>query len=478
MYTSQPSQIPLSHHPDLAPSNPGRASPTMDHHLRAYKALFGIPWFLRGTLVSVIHGLYQGVSPDMPFDLQSTPVTSPIAEAPDAPVLHFNFDEGHAGRFSVPETEGGSLSVDYVLSRPHPGAFVMANLAFYDPFDTPAAFSPETEIVIFSPGLNTFHAPSPSHQHRTSVERVIHYVSVLGSHPMAQIHTGTSSDQPTIVTNASRAPLLRFLLNFLPGPARPEQNDQNQLLWSPQTIDAMQTTLSYINYWDTPLKSAFVKLLETSKLPDAPPFVLMVYSRASVECDAALRKHVEESRKTESKLQIERRLRERVTIVTVGSASSTFVDGPAYLHLAAWTDSLATSLGVTAKHNAHRAGKDAVFLNCNTPYNDKAFDNHNFSSSTSQFLSLVLHKNNARGYRDLWEKARAGEMKIHDNVDELCRAVITVTNGTDYLWNPEDAWDGVDKSILPDLETAKVLLREQMGDEYIDRLLINFDGTW
>lgn len=450
----------------------------MDRQLEAYKALNSIPWFLRGTIVSIVHNLFQAISPAMPANLESTPVPSPISEAPDAPILHFNLDEGHAGRFSVPNTQGGSLPYDYVLSQPDTRTIIMANLAAYDLFATPAAFSPSTELVIFAPGLNTFHQPAPDQEHLTSFERVQHYVNILTAHPMAQIHTGTSRDQPVIVTDASRAPLLRLIRNFLPKAARPDLNDQDELLWDPMTIDAMQTTLSLFNYWDTPLKLAFTKLFESSKLADAPPFVLMVYSRAAVECDAALRKHVQDSRKTESKDAIERRLRERVTIVTVGSASSGYEDGPAYIHLASWTDSLSTSLGVTAKNNVRGAGKDAMFLNCNSPYNESAFDNHNFSSSTSQFLSLVLCANKAAGYRDLWNKAREGDMVIPEPTDELIRAVITLTNGARYLWKPEEAWEGVDKSVLPDLETAKSLVREKMGDEYTDRLLTNFEGTW
>lgn len=69
-------------------------------------------------------------------------------------------------------------------------------------------------------------------------------------------------------------------------------------------------------------------------------------------------------------------------------------------------------------------------------------------------------------------------MVIPDPVDELIRAVITISNGAYYLWKPEEAWKDVDKSVLPDLEMAKSLVREKMGDEYADRLETNFEGTW
>ena len=50
---------------------------------------------------------------------------------PPAPVFRYNYDEGHAGRYSVPATDGASLDPAYVLQRPDPLQYVASRLTFH-----------------------------------------------------------------------------------------------------------------------------------------------------------------------------------------------------------------------------------------------------------------------------------------------------------------------------------------------------------
>eukprot|EP00177_Eucheuma_denticulatum_P000352 GFKZ01000604.1.p1 GENE.GFKZ01000604.1~~GFKZ01000604.1.p1 ORF type:complete len:459 (+),score=70.60 GFKZ01000604.1:445-1821(+) len=446
-----------------------RPRPPASPDATAASAFSLLPSLIQGTIISVLKELYSAVSPDLPSDLTSTPVPTNLPNNP--PALHFNYDEAHAGRFTVPHTDGASLPFDWVLAQPDPRDYIMANLAYYSPSCT--YHSDSTELVIMSPGLNTVHQPRPGELPSTA--RMIHYTNILMSYPMAQIHTGSSRDQPAVVVDASKAPLLRALAPRLPERARPTVLDGGALKWEPDVLDAMQVALSAVGHWEPPVKVSMGGMLETSRKEGASPFVLVVYSRASVECDSALRKHVKESlERGEEREEVERRLRERVTVVTVGSASNGFVDGPRYLHLAAWNDGLSAGMGVNAKNNVDGAGREAVFLNCDTPWNAEAFDNHNFSSSTSQYLSVVMAASGATGYADLWDKARRGEMVVPEGVNEIVNAMIVVTKGAEYLWDPEAAWKGVDRSVFPDRTQALRLLREKMGEQFAERLLKSF----
>lgn len=382
----------------------------------------------------------------------------------------FNYDEGHAGRFSVPgNPDGASLSSDFIHKQPNPLKYIMKHLSF-----RPACLpdtEPQDEVTIFVPGLNTLHQRKDAET--TTPERLIHYVASTVIVPMAQIHIGTSFDQGGV--RMPKNELLRKLISLpiLPEEMRPEE-DGEILIMQGRQIDAIQTFLSQYNIIDTPIKRAFRKLFESTRDRSIPAITLVVYSRAAVEVEAALRKYISTCvDEGEDKDLVEKRLRQKLTVLTVGPASSDYPDGPAYVHLAAWTDTLSNTLGVTAKHNVSGAGKDAVFLNCDSPYHPMSFENHNFGAVTSQYLGIVLAMNKAKGIRDLWEKAQRGELKQPKDGGLLVRAMIKLTNGEEWIWNPEDTWKGVPENPLPQLGEAKAILAYALGDEFVERVVKN-----
>lgn len=421
--------------------------------------------------IEPIRELYEAVGPEMPTDLKSTPVPTTLPESPT--VLHYNYDEGHAGRFSVPHTTGGSIAADWVMARADRKKYIMQFLAFR-PIGSPAGYMGSDPFVMFIPGLNTPHEPVPTT--RCTVERIQHAANILCI-PMAQIHIGTSFDQGDAPIRCRRAPLLRFLLERIPEQVRPvpDPDEEDTFLIKADQLDTIQVALSMFNVIDTPIKKSVTALLATTEVDDAPPFVVVAYSRGSVETAAALKKYVSEA--PGQRDEIEKRLRDRVTIVTVGSASHDYPDGPAYVHLSAWNDPLAKSLGVSARHNSDKGGKDCVFLNCDAPYNKDAFDNHNFDAITSQFLAVVMAKSGATGLRDLWEKARSGKMVVPDEIERVVCAMIVLTKGTDWLWNKEEAWKDVADGVLPSLPDAVKLLTEKVGVDFVDRVARNFEPT-
>lgn len=436
--------------------------------------------FLPGAgSLDAMRELMDAVGPEMPDDLQSTKVPSKLPGNPG--LLTYNYDEGHAGRFSVPgEKSGASLAFDFVLKQQDPFDYIVKNLHFRnkDSVDVRAE-EEEEEVVIFVPGLNTPHQPAEGET--TTWERVEYYVRVLSTVPMAQMHTGTSFDQGDVRIDASRAGIFRSLViglgSNLPGAVKPKE-EGDEVVWAARQIDNIQLTLSQYNVIDTPVKEHIRELLDTTKDKDGKPFVLMVYSRGSIECEAALRKYIDNCTKGfiggESDEDIEKRLRERVTVVTIGSASHDFPDGPAYIHIAAWTDPLASASGMTAKNNAKSGGKDAVFLNCGSPYHVDSFDNHNFGAVTAQLLAIVMAASKATGLRELWDKAQAGDMVVPEDTDDLVKAMIQLTRGFEWLWNVEAAWKDIPMGALPSAEVAEATLREKIGNEFVDRVKANF----
>lgn len=437
--------------------------------IRALDAILpgdGIP--LLGDLAP-LRNLYSAIGPEMPEDLMSSPVTTDLPHAPK--VLHFNYDEGHAGRISVPGTAGGSLDLSWALNLPAPAEYIRSNLAF-----RPKGVKPlqEGDLVFFVPGMNTLHEPASGET--TAIDRIEHYVRVLGSVHMAQIHVGTSFDQGDAIIHAARAPLLLALLSggMLPGSALPSEvgDQEGDLVFRGRQIDNVQVALSEHNAIDTPVKKSIRQLLATTEEALAPGFVLMVYSRGAIECEAALKRYKDEAGGTEA--EIEERLRERVTVVTVGSASHDFPDGPAYVHLAAWSDPLSSERGVTGRNRAEKGGKDAVFLNCPSPYHEDAFDNHNFGALTAQFLSLVLAKSGAKGLRELWEMGNEGRMVVPDDTDRVLRAMIMMTRGFEWLWSTGEAWKNIPMGALPTADDAEGILRREIGDEFVEMVLLNF----
>lgn len=451
------------------------------------KALTPLLGFVPGSIGALYH-VYKAIGPEMPSDLKPTPAKSHI---PDAPVMHFNYDEGHAGRFSVPNTEGGSLPFDWVLSRDDPAKFIMNHLAFrakvgdalmpnntdekeHESGDQTSKHLSNTEFTVFVPGLNTLHQPCEGES--TTVERLMHYVRILGAVPMTQIHMGTSFDQGQIRVNPSGGGLIHALFN---NPLIPEglkaSYDNSSMVWDSRQIDRLQAALSKTNFIDTPAKSSMRALMTSAVDGTTPPVVILAYSRASIEIDGAVKKFIKDRVEGGDPIeQVEHQLRECVTIVTIGSATASFPDGPAYVHIAAWTDPLASTSGVTATNNADSAGREAVFLNCASPYHEAAFDNHNFGAVTGQFVAIVLAVNKARGFRQLWQLAQDGNMVIPEDCDSLTRALIALTKGYDWLWNSDAAWKDIAFGALPEADEAEALLRKRLGEAFVDRILKNF----
>lgn len=451
---------------------------------------------------SALYSLYKAIGPEMPHDLRPTPAKSHLPTA--APVKYFNYDEGHAGRFSVPDTDGASVPLEWVMQQSNPADFVMRNLAYYDNSDesivrnhhdkTDASGEGPTgdednqdqedslndavsnaEFTVFIPGLNTLHQPVEGET--TTIQRLKHYVNILGPFPMAQLHIGTSFDQGSVRISHGGGRIIRLLFNntFIPESLKPTY-DGDHMVWDARQIDRLQTALSKANVIDTPIKLSMRALFATCEIPDASPVVIVVYSRASIEAEAALKKYIQNRIDSgESEADVQQSLRDRVTVLTVGNAAKEYPDGPAYIHLASWNDPLTKSSG-TSENDAKGGGRDAVFLHCASPFNEHAFDNHNFGALTGQFLALVLAASNAKGIRDLWEKGQKGEIVIPDDIDNLTRAMIQITSGYDWLWNSDLAWKDVPYGALPEKEDAVNILRQKMGDKFVDRVLANFNS--
>ncbi|KAI0559353.1 hypothetical protein FGB62_156g01 [Gracilaria domingensis] len=60
------------------------------------------------------------------------------------------------------------------------------------------------------------------------------------------------------------------------------------------------------------------------------------------------------------------------------------------------------------------------------------------------------------------------------NAFELLKATMVLTDATFWIWNPEEAWNGISKDFLPDGERAEQVLREGLGNEFVDGLLRDF----
>lgn len=453
---------------DYCPPFPYSPLDNMVNHVEvSCNSLLARPSPFNLPVIGLLDILFASISPALPKDVTSTPFTpSPL---PDRVVpFHFSTDEAHGGRLVVPKTLGASIPLSVALKSSNFVRYVQSNLLFSAPH---AVSSESEELVFFSPGLNTLLEPTEGEI--GSLGRLDHYTKVLAGFPMASIHTGTSKDQEPIMLDLPW--WKKMLIRILPEAARPESLQNGKLSFGTQSIDAIQTVLSYVNHWDTPIKKSFRELFEMTKSDNAVPFVLMTYSRASVECDAALRKHVDDSKKTERDSEIRERLRKYVTVVTIGNASRFFEDGPAYIHVASWADRLTSLIGVNGK-NRRGGGKDAVYINFDLPWNKGADDNHNFSAGVSQYLCLIMAEVGAKGYRDLWEKGQVdGVLKELNGGDELLRAMIKVTRGDELLWKPEQALNDVDEGILPEEDEGLKIVTEKMGEEFAKAIRLNFE---
>lgn len=125
------------------------------------------------------------------------------------------------------------------------------------------------------------------------------------------------------------------------------------------------------------------------------PLAFLAYSRASIEIAATLRQYIADKESAgESASAIEARLRASITVISIGAATSHWPDGPAYIHLGSEHDPISNLSGVHAKR-PRGAGKDAVFLTTGAKVygGGDGGENHNFSSLTSQYLSVIMLAN-------------------------------------------------------------------------------------
>lgn len=140
----------------------------------------------------------------------AAPYALPPAEIPPAlsslTVIRAVHDEAHGGRFTVSSTSGGSASCDAVLAKDDAFAFIRDHLSVGDV---------GTETAIFLPGMNTPHERRESYASYTSPERLVHYSKVLGGKRIAQIHTGTSMDQPPVRVSVSDSAFFATLVKVL-----------------------------------------------------------------------------------------------------------------------------------------------------------------------------------------------------------------------------------------------------------------------
>lgn len=186
----------------------------------AIAALQAISKLPSGQALEDLHGQ---VSSAMHTELEKSPI--PERQLPDylhgADVCKFNYDEGHIGRFTVFGTQGASVSLEDVLDRRHPLKFIREKLTTGEPRTS-------REVVIFSPGLDTPHERRRGVDSIPSPERVIFYSKMMGGIPMAQLHTGTCSDQGPAELDVSDAPVLRGLMFFLENVGGMEEAKPNE----------------------------------------------------------------------------------------------------------------------------------------------------------------------------------------------------------------------------------------------------------
>lgn len=134
-------------------------------------------------------------------------------------VRKYNYDMGHDGRFSVlgpfdeyidtsQNDDGASVQPSVVFSMNDPLSFIRDALTYQGKRQNSRrnranGKCDDDEVVIFAPGLHTFHERLERDcnqrvqncRKRTSSERIKYYSQVLDGLPMAQIHAGTHLDQ-------------------------------------------------------------------------------------------------------------------------------------------------------------------------------------------------------------------------------------------------------------------------------------------
>ena len=109
-----------------------------------------------------------------------------------------------------------------------------------------------------------------------------------------------------------------------------------------------------------------------------------------------------------------------------------------------------------------QAGADAVYVHSDWVWSTG--EAHNFASSGSASLRLVLAQNKITGFRELYNRLSAGE-KLKVPTFEQVKAAVALTGGQNFMWNksrtePNNPWRGVGE--LPSKDEAQKLVGEWM----------------
>ncbi|MEL6602050.1 MAG: hypothetical protein AAFP20_02355 [Cyanobacteria bacterium J06614_10] len=390
---------------------------------------------------------------NLPDDVAFQPAEVQIPALADM-AFTTNYDEGYCGHFSIPHGNGAAAAFDKVMAQPDPMRFIKNNLNFGD-YDN-------GEWILFMPGLNTLHKVKPGWEQETTTPQRLReqYQPVLGMQ-MAQMHLGTDMDQGEAVVpiNSEAQSFLESQRSQLDAAGIMPRFENSQAIFGPRQRDRIESILSQYGFARPLFREHMVRLLKANETAQQP-MVCLAYSRASTEICQALHDYIAatvQQRGESDKAEVERFLRDHLTVLTIGNAIRTWPDGPAYIHFSAQsdrseggTDPLTSQLGVHAGAPAG-AGQDAIFLHTDGIFS--GFDAHNFGAVGAATLRLIMDMNHLTKYRTLWERGRSETLNI-PNYDQIA-AKIVLTNGQKWIWKNETAWKGVQ---LPYEEDARQLL--------------------
>ena len=388
----------------------------------------------------------------------------------------YNYDIGHAGRFTVFGAGGASLEPSAIFERNFPLDYIQNYLTYEEEFP-----SHPDEVVVFSPGLNTLHEPSG--RQRTAPMRIGHYSKILEI-GIAQLHTGTQLDQGELTIHPvsnDLATLLREKKLF------PEENVERleDIGWEipANRRDTVQSVLSSRNLLDTPIKKSIKQLLDVAadnvvngrRNQRQPNLVLMSYSRATIETASALQswKKEAQTKYNYSKEQVEDLMRKAVTVVTIGCGSRDYPDGPAYIHVSMLQDHL--TLGLGAMEGKRGGGRDAVYIHTDSPYaTEETTDSHNMGACVAQLLSTAMRLCGTRSFRDLYEQYNSKVKEKNIDVAKITAAMIQATKGTEWLWKPDKSLVGM--PALPSEDEARSIIDMAFGPGTYDEIAETNEG--
>lgn len=384
-----------------------------------------------------------------------------------------SYDEGYCGHFSIPSTDGAAADFTQVSAQEDMMPFIEKHLVF--PVTMHRYGVGESELVIHSGGLNTFHAVKPPAElewqyETTTPERLQHYIDSIGC-PMAQLHMGTDMDQGAVEIEASDELLEYFgaIQPQLEMTALSPEIDGNTVKFGKRQRDRLEALFSTYGYARPLWQDHMVALLRANETANKQ-LVFMPYSRSTSEMASALRRYISEYVESAAvaaevaKVKVEALLLQTVTVVTIGNTDRNWPDGPAYVHVSGksagegprGTDMTVIIQGVHSG-SPEGAGKGAVFLHSDWVFS--GFDAHNFAAAGGAVLRLTMAMNGVSRWRELWERLSAGKSLRLPSYEEAAAGTVLV-GGKKWLWFAEQAMYGVQ---LPSDEEAQTLVGQWMG---------------